>query len=86
MKYASPELVQLLDFPGLFINHFGSIRKITFSAKFELPDTSKIFLQLTTVFSFELGVSSETYLTLVAASQRLKGSCFSALFFHCGRV
>lgn len=50
MKYASPMLAQLLNFPGLFINHFCSISKINFPAELELPDTSKIFLKPTTVF------------------------------------
>ena len=54
IKYASPGLVQLFNFPGLFINHFCSISKTTFSAKFELPDASQIFLKPATVFSFAI--------------------------------
>lgn len=80
MKYASPVLAQLLNFPGLFINHFCSISKITFPAKFELPHTCKIFLKLATVFSFATWHIFKTYLTFVAMSQRFDQACFSNWF------
>lgn len=85
IKYASPEWVQMLNFPRLFINHFCSISKITFPAKFELPDTSKIFLKLTTVFSFVIWLIFKTS-TVVAVSQSFHQACFSDLFSNYSRI
>lgn len=77
MEYASSEWVQMLNFPWLFINHFCSISKITFSAKFELPDTSKIFLKLTTVFSFEIWLIFKNFFSSCGRVSAFSSGLFS---------
>lgn len=79
MEYASSEWVQMLNFPWLFINHFCSISKITFSAKFELPDTSKIFLKLTTVFSFEIWLIFKNFFNSCGVSPSFHQACFPTI-------